>query len=231
MKIMCKCRNCDKVYEEAQARGDWKGYCSAKCQHAKAHKLGYQKKKFDANFTKNTEYETLNKAKAIGSVYVVQVTVPGASKPDWREVQQITPVTNRLKCPECGKLESWYESTTDKKTKLVLHDDPKGNRCPGGGLWTSLVPGAFEASQAAQDQQADAEEDTKRPERIELREKFRSYITERLAEYISEAEHGDGEGYWDQFTEDRLEPSTATTTPLQRAVIDFITFLEALEGE
>ncbi len=221
MKIMCKCRNCSKVYEETKARGDWKGYCSAKCQHEKAKTVGYRK-----GTSGGSEYDHLNNAKAVGSVYVVQVTVPGASKPDWREVQQITPASEQLKCPECGKKVGWYVSTAtseNQKTKLHLHDDPKGNRCPGGGLWTSLVPGAFEAAQDTQDQQADAEDDAKRPARTALREQFRSYITDKLKEYIDEAEHQDGEGYWDNFQHDGDNAVT-------NVVADFIVYLENLEG-
>lgn len=39
----CQCRYCDKRYEARKARGEYKGFCSSKCQHARAKELGYSK--------------------------------------------------------------------------------------------------------------------------------------------------------------------------------------------
>lgn len=60
--MICKCRNCGKKYGSLKARGDWKGYCSAKCQHTKAKELGYSKK------SDITEYQVLNNANEIGDI-------------------------------------------------------------------------------------------------------------------------------------------------------------------
>jgi hypothetical protein len=64
----CICRKCGKHYNEQKARGDYKGFCSAKCQHAKAHACGYRK----SRMTNPTEYEALHRAGQIGSVYVIK---------------------------------------------------------------------------------------------------------------------------------------------------------------
>lgn len=58
--MKCHCRNCQKVYDSEKARGDYKGFCSAKCQHAKAKELGYRKGQ--------SEYQVLHNAKEIGDV-------------------------------------------------------------------------------------------------------------------------------------------------------------------
>ncbi len=39
----CKCRQCGKLYSMALSRADLQGFCSAKCQHAKAKACGYRK--------------------------------------------------------------------------------------------------------------------------------------------------------------------------------------------
>ena len=62
----CRCRHCDKVYDERKARGDWKGFCSAKCTHARARYFGWRKG------GSVSEYTALKNAKCIGSVFVVQ---------------------------------------------------------------------------------------------------------------------------------------------------------------
>lgn len=59
--MQCLCRNCGKEYNSLKARGDWTGFCSAKCQHEKAKKLGYRK-------GKNSEYDILNRHQCIGDV-------------------------------------------------------------------------------------------------------------------------------------------------------------------
>jgi hypothetical protein len=53
------CRNCDKEYSPLKSRADWKGYCSQRCVHEKARKLGYRK-------GRNTEYDVLHGAKQLG---------------------------------------------------------------------------------------------------------------------------------------------------------------------
>lgn len=62
----CACRNCGKHYDESKARGDYKGFCSAKCQHEKARSLGYRKGR------DRTEYDVLKRAECVGSVFVCQ---------------------------------------------------------------------------------------------------------------------------------------------------------------
>jgi len=62
--MKCQCRNCYKEYESEKARGEWRGFCSAKCQHAKAKELGYSKSKH------RSEYEVLSRAGLIGDVPV-----------------------------------------------------------------------------------------------------------------------------------------------------------------
>lgn len=57
----CVCRNCSKKYDRLKARGDWTGFCSAKCQHVKAKALGFRKGM--------TEYQVLKMAACIGDVY------------------------------------------------------------------------------------------------------------------------------------------------------------------
>ena len=60
--MKCICRTCKKVYDEHKARGEWKGFCSAKCQHFLAKSLGYSPKKHKG------EYEVLCAADCIGSI-------------------------------------------------------------------------------------------------------------------------------------------------------------------
>lgn len=45
-----------------KSRAEYQGYCSMKCQHAKAKELGYKQ-----NGTQ-TEYQVLNSNNAIGSI-------------------------------------------------------------------------------------------------------------------------------------------------------------------
>lgn len=61
----CHCRNCGGEYDSAKSRGDYKGFCSAKCQHAKARYLGFRPKK-------GSEYQVLKSAGCIGDLHVVQ---------------------------------------------------------------------------------------------------------------------------------------------------------------
>lgn len=58
----CLCRNCNKQYDMYKSRAEYQGYCSMKCQHAKAKELGYKQ-----NGTQ-TEYQVLNSNNAIGSI-------------------------------------------------------------------------------------------------------------------------------------------------------------------
>jgi hypothetical protein len=60
----CKCRQCGGIYNPDKSRADYTGYCSAKCLHAKAKKLGYKKGK------RPGEYEVLERFGQVGSVYV-----------------------------------------------------------------------------------------------------------------------------------------------------------------
>jgi hypothetical protein len=61
----CVCRHCNKVYDNQKARGDWRGFCSAKCQHARAKWFGWRPK------GSVSEYTALKNAKCIGDVYVI----------------------------------------------------------------------------------------------------------------------------------------------------------------
>lgn len=58
----CLCRNCQKQYQEMKSRADLKGYCTMKCQHAKARELGYRPNGIQS------EYEVLKSYNAIGSL-------------------------------------------------------------------------------------------------------------------------------------------------------------------
>ncbi len=61
----CVCRACGKHYDNRKARGEYTGFCSAKCQHDTAKRLGYRKGKG------RTEYQCLHDGKQIGNVFVV----------------------------------------------------------------------------------------------------------------------------------------------------------------
>lgn len=63
------CRNCDKHYDGRKARGDYKGFCSAKCQHQRAKELGYRKGVRTLKGTL-TEFDVLKRANCVGSVHV-----------------------------------------------------------------------------------------------------------------------------------------------------------------
>lgn len=65
--MKCQCRNCGKEYPEHKSRADYKGYCSAKCLHDKAKKLGFRKTRHGRG---HYEYDTLKNANEIGSVYI-----------------------------------------------------------------------------------------------------------------------------------------------------------------
>ncbi len=41
--MQCLCRNCGVEYDSLKARGDWAGYCSAKCTHERSRLRGYRK--------------------------------------------------------------------------------------------------------------------------------------------------------------------------------------------
>lgn len=62
----CICRNCNHKYDARKSRGDYTGFCSARCQHEKARELGYRKGK------SKSEFDVLKRAKCIGNVFVLQ---------------------------------------------------------------------------------------------------------------------------------------------------------------
>ncbi len=62
--MKCQCRLCLKTYESTKSRGEWTGFCSAKCQHQMAKELGYHKG------THKSEYEVLSTCQEIGDVPV-----------------------------------------------------------------------------------------------------------------------------------------------------------------
>ncbi len=41
--MICRCRHCKKEYESSKSRGNYRGFCTATCEHAKAKELGYSK--------------------------------------------------------------------------------------------------------------------------------------------------------------------------------------------
>lgn len=61
--MICQCRNCHKEYDNQKARGEYTGFCSARCQHEKAKELGYRRSRGG-----KTEYQILSNAKCIGDV-------------------------------------------------------------------------------------------------------------------------------------------------------------------
>lgn len=56
------CRRCRKQYDSRKARGDYTGYCSARCQHEMARALGYRKG------GRESEYTVLSRAGQVGDV-------------------------------------------------------------------------------------------------------------------------------------------------------------------
>lgn len=64
MLRLCICRKCKKQYDESKSRGDYKGFCSAKCQHTMAKELGYRKN------GERSEFSTLQRHNEVGSVFV-----------------------------------------------------------------------------------------------------------------------------------------------------------------
>lgn len=60
------CRTCGVEYDFTKARGEYKGFCSAKCQHAKARELGYRKG------GTRSEYQVLKAAHCIGNNFVTK---------------------------------------------------------------------------------------------------------------------------------------------------------------
>ena len=61
----CLCRKCSEKYDNRKARADFKGFCSAKCQHAAAKDAGYKLKGH------RSEYACLKAADNIGDVPVI----------------------------------------------------------------------------------------------------------------------------------------------------------------
>lgn len=61
----CQCRNCGTSYDRSKSRAEYKGFCSAKCQHEKARKLGYRKGK------DRTEFQVLKGNECIGDDPVI----------------------------------------------------------------------------------------------------------------------------------------------------------------
>jgi superfamily I DNA/RNA helicase len=66
MRVMCVCRQCGKVYDEAKSRADLKGYCSQKCMFEKAKKHGWKKK--DNDKRGRSYVDVLTSKKDVGSV-------------------------------------------------------------------------------------------------------------------------------------------------------------------
>ncbi len=58
----CRCRYCNKQYAENKSTCEMRGYCSQKCMHANAKRLGYKKNGL------RSEYEVLKSYNAVGSV-------------------------------------------------------------------------------------------------------------------------------------------------------------------
>ena len=57
-------------YDGRKARGDWKGFCSAKCQHEMAARCGFKKNQISSG-VHNSEYTYLKRAGVLGDVHVV----------------------------------------------------------------------------------------------------------------------------------------------------------------
>lgn len=70
MNVFCECRFCQKRYNYLKATADYKGYCSMKCQHAKARKLGYRKGK---NHETSSGHFLFNKNQ-VGNIYAKEFT-------------------------------------------------------------------------------------------------------------------------------------------------------------
>lgn len=66
-----RCRRCLRAYDPFKSRADWKGYCSAKCQHEMARELGYRPpRRYESHLDQaragTSEYCILNNARLIG---------------------------------------------------------------------------------------------------------------------------------------------------------------------
>lgn len=59
----CRCRECQKVYQDDTSRAFFMGYCSQKCLKAKAKRYGWSEKKGGRRL-----FDTISKE--VGSVYV-----------------------------------------------------------------------------------------------------------------------------------------------------------------
>lgn len=64
--LMCLCRKCDSQYDPTKSRGNWRGYCSRKCELAQLKWLGWNKKEHASK-----EWEFLRRARAIGDYPVI----------------------------------------------------------------------------------------------------------------------------------------------------------------
>jgi hypothetical protein len=67
------CRKCGRAYDPNKTRADWRGYCSAACQHQMARDLGYRPGKYvqRPGFSRPlriTEYDVLSRHGAIGDI-------------------------------------------------------------------------------------------------------------------------------------------------------------------
>ena len=58
-----KCRTCEKTYKQGTETSDYKGYCSMRCQHTMAKRVGYKKTKGG-----QTEFSVLKQHNLIGNV-------------------------------------------------------------------------------------------------------------------------------------------------------------------
>lgn len=77
---LCRCRNrdCGKSYDARKARGDWKGFCSARCQHAVAKQCGYSRSR-NSRDRSHTEYAVLRRVGLIGDVFAEPATLERVS--------------------------------------------------------------------------------------------------------------------------------------------------------
>ena|ERR1017187_2835352 len=101
-KDMCVCRNCPKVYDQNTSRADYMGYCSMKCQHEKAKKLGYKKGPGSA------EWVCLNQNEAVGRVPYVDALMPRYHK--------IQAIFNAMKKWDANKILAY---ALDQKAKSI----------------------------------------------------------------------------------------------------------------
>jgi len=64
--MFCRCRNCQRTYDDQKSRSWWAGFCSQRCMKTKARACGYRPRQY------RSEYDILKSAKQIGAVPVKQ---------------------------------------------------------------------------------------------------------------------------------------------------------------